>query len=254
MVSISNKRTPLSEPDLILLASQVGFSCPLCTVKIIYEKNQKRHKNFEVAHIYPLNPTNSEKDILTNVEQLNPDVNHLDNLIPLCPNCHTKFDKPRTREGYENLLQIKKEFLRRFEQHDVWNQFKVEEDLKKIIEGIYKLGSAGENTLSYDPLSVDQKLNSSMLAPTKFKIKGNVSIYYMYIKQRMVELDAEKENASTIIAHQVKAYFLKTSQTSKDQQKIFQNIVSWIEFHFKPQSIEAAEIITSFFIQNCEIF
>ncbi len=227
----------------------------MCNDKLIYEKNKKREKNYEVAHIYPLNPKEDEKKNLVNVELLNPDVNHLDNLIPLCPTCHTKFDKPRTRDEYNKLLKIKKEFIRRYNQHDVWSHFNIEEDLKNIIDGIYDLGPINDpSALNYDPKTIEQKLNDTITAPTKNKIKFNVTIYYVYIKRRMAELDAEKENAANIISFQVQAYFKKQQQTTKDQQEIFQDMVAWIEHHFKPKTIESAEIITSFFIQNCEIF
>ncbi|MEY8144248.1 MULTISPECIES: ABC-three component system protein [Falsihalocynthiibacter] len=38
------------------------------------------------------------------------------------------------------------------------------------------------------------------------------------------------------------------------QQVAFDNIVKWLNAKTKAESNDAAEVITSFFVQNCEVF
>ena len=60
-------------------------------------------------HIYPLNPTIEETQLLKHEARLSTDVNDEDNVIPLCEICHGKFDKPRTVEEYRSLFKLKQE-------------------------------------------------------------------------------------------------------------------------------------------------
>ena len=92
---MTDKRRTYSTPEQISLTTQVGGLCPLCGVSLFYEKKGKPQKAYEIAHIYPLNPKTEETNLLKNEKRLHSDINHLDNLIPLCLSCHGKFDKPR---------------------------------------------------------------------------------------------------------------------------------------------------------------
>lgn len=56
------------------------------------KSSNKPTKCYEIAHIYPLNPTPSQAVALVGYP-VPPDINTLDNLIALCPTCHTRYDK-----------------------------------------------------------------------------------------------------------------------------------------------------------------
>ncbi|WP_373557726.1 HNH endonuclease [Pseudomonas sp. URIL14HWK12:I7] len=66
----------------------------------MYSKSKTSNKQYEIAHIYPLNPTPPEALLLANEFRLSADVDHLDNLIALCLLCHNEFDNPRTVKEY----------------------------------------------------------------------------------------------------------------------------------------------------------
>lgn len=237
------------------MVSQVENVCPKCDSTLLYEKGGRRNKNYEIAHIYPLNPTNDESVILKGVELLNQDVDHIDNLIPLCTSCHTKFDKPRTREGYMDLLKIKKAFILKSLHQDLWATFHIEEEIFKIIDILYEERTAEEECeINYDPLEIDKKVNSSMDLLTKRKVKENVSAYFPIIKKKLAEMDVQNARAGELISYQIKNFYLKQLQITKDQQEIYTNIVKWIETKTNSKTVEAAEILAAFFIQNCEIF
>ena len=106
---MGQKRVKCSPTESEYLFSQVGGICPVCSLSLTYEKIGRLQKQYEIAHIYPLNPTDEEVELLKNEERLSDDVNSIDNLIPLCPGCHNRFDKPRTIEEYRALLTVKKQ-------------------------------------------------------------------------------------------------------------------------------------------------
>ncbi len=239
----------------IALASQVGNVCPLCDKPLFHKKKGKSYKAYEIAHIYPLNPTAAEVDLLKGEEKLSDDVNDENNVIPLCKGCHGKFDKPRTVEEYRTLVEVKKRYIARSGQESLWQQHHVESDLRAVIEALYEQDfEPGEVKLTYDPSKIDEKVDCSITKPTVRKIKNNVSDYYTLIKTHFSEVDKSQPNFSEIVSLQIKTYYKKQAQLGVDKQAIFDNLVSWVNVKTKPKSIDAAEILVSFFVQNCEVF
>lgn len=252
---MKSERRKFSPAEELALTTQVEGTCPLCGAALFNIKKSKSYKAYELAHIYPLHPKQSELEELKNEALLHSDVNHPDNLIPLCEGCHGKFDKPRTAEEYRYLATIKRSLIRRAEQQGIQASYQIESDISRVINGLY----IDDNTLElleleYDPKSVADKFNSSMPVPTQQKIKHNVADYYQYIKSKFLQIEQEKPCSSELIYSQIKTYYLKQKSLGLSQQEVFVNIVAWLYVKTKPQTIEAAEIVTSFFIQNCEVF
>jgi hypothetical protein len=252
---MSNPRKKYSEAQNVALLSQVSRVCPLCTEPLFYKKGGKSFKNYELAHIYPLNPTQEEELLLKHEERLSNDVNDEDNIIPLCEICHGKFDKPRTVQEYRDMLAFKKQLIERSGQESIWKRYTIESEIGQIIEAIYD-GPELDNgaDIDFTPREVDEKLDSTISRPTKIKIKGNVREYFTFIRQQFTELDSVTPDLSEMISLQIKTYYIKQKSMGSSQQVIFENIVSWIHAKTKPKTNDAAEIMASFFIQNCEVF
>lgn len=249
------KRRKYSPAEEMCLTTQVDGRCPLCGSGLFYNKRNRSYKNYELAHIYPLNPTPSEIDELKNEERLSIDVNHADNIIPLCLTCHGKYDKPRTVEEYQKLAALKKSFARRSELQEIQRSYQIENDIQKVIEGLYSTDDMEKETdLKYDPRRLKDKFDDTLSVPARLKIKHNVTDYYQHIRSKFLEIEKENPNSSVLIYSQVKTFYLKQKTLSSSQQEIFSNIVDWFYTKTQPQTIEAAEIVTSFFIQNCEVF
>ncbi|WP_257291689.1 ABC-three component system protein [Endozoicomonas sp. ONNA1] len=160
---MANKRKSFSENTNIALFNQVNGICPLCDTPLLYEKNGSKYKKYELAHIYPLNPKPEETIVLKGVEQLSTNVDDDDNLIPLCKICHGKFDKPRTRDEYNNLVAIKKGLIAKTKQHEIWHQYQIEQDINKIISSLYDENiNLDVEEIEYDPKQVDRKADKSL--------------------------------------------------------------------------------------------
>ena len=250
-----NPRKKYSDAQNVALLSQVSRVCPLCAEPLFYKKRGKSYKNYEIAHIYPLNPTPTEKTLLEHEERLSNDVNDENNVIPLCEICHGKFDKPRTVEEYRMLLGIKKDLIDRSGQEAIWKRYAIEEEISEIIEAIYDDPGLENNTeIEFTPRELDEKMDSTISRPTKIKIKNNVREYFIFIRTKFAELDSAEIDLSEIISLQIKTYYLKQENMGFNQQAIFDNVVAWNHTKTKPKTNDAAEILASFFIQNCEVF
>ncbi|MEY8144674.1 ABC-three component system protein [Falsihalocynthiibacter sp. CO-5D18] len=206
---MSKERKKLSDTQQLALISQVDRVCPLDAEPLFYKKGQRSFKNYEIAHIYPLNPTSAEELLLQNEERLGKDLNDEDNLIPLCSLCHSKFDKPRTVEEYRELVAIKKNAVERSGQEELWKANPIEESILEIVDAIYADAEEGiEAEITFTSMKVDEKLNDSISKPTRRKIKHNVTDYYTFIRDKLALLDKAGDCTSEIISHQVKGFYL----------------------------------------------
>jgi DNA-directed RNA polymerase subunit RPC12/RpoP len=251
---MKNSRSTYSVTDHIALTTQVRSRCPECDSALFYEKRGKQYKEYELAHIYPLNPTPEEIFVLRDEERLHDDVNHPNNLIPLCSACHTKFDKPRTAEDYRRIALIKKTLLKADEQRSIQREYQIEDEIRMVVTALYTNDLDEPNSeLQYDPKSLDSKLGTEVPTPLRRKIKHYVTDYYPLIRAKFVEIEKESPNASVLIYQQVRTFYYKQKRLDLEKQDIYRNVVDWLVVKTSPNSIEAAEIVASFFVQNCEV-
>ncbi|HZG20429.1 MAG TPA: ABC-three component system protein [Herbaspirillum sp.] len=221
---------------------------------MFYETKKQSRKKYELAHIYPFSPTPSEEKLLIDEERLSNDVNDEKNLIPLCVSCHTQFDKPRTVEGYRRVYAIKKALIKKAELQELIPQYQIEADIKMLIVKLYDDSAFEEIQLALDPKEVDKKLSGQISNLTKQKIKHYVSTYFALIKKEFAAMDALNPESANLIASQVRSFYLRQKKANLSQQEIFQNLVSWVSAKTQPATVEASEILISFFVQNCEVF
>jgi hypothetical protein len=223
-------------------------------VELFYKKKNRMHRHYELAHVYPLNPTSAEVTELKDVEQLSADRNDPDNLIPLCTGCHTKFDKPRTRSEYEELCQIKRGLIERARQRTLMREYPIEDAIHLIVAtlGNVTFDEAVEEDLTWDPKSVDAKCKSDLPQIIIRKIKRNVADYYPHVQKEFRTLEQQYPTKSQLIYAQVRAFYLKQKSLGRPKTEIYQNIVTWFQNVTKTDAIEAPEVIAAFFVQNCE--
>lgn len=251
---MSNKRKNYTPNQYTILYNEVDGLCPLCSIKLIYEKANKLSKRVNLAHIYPHSPTEEEKKLLANVEKLSDDVDNIKNIIWLCPNCHEKFDKPRTLEGYNKLLNIKKMLLQKREIQEEFNNYQIEEDIKRILNILAEDNSNDDEViLEYDPKTIDSKLNKTINNLTKRKIKNYVRDFFHIVKKEFQNIDSIKTTKSTLIATQVKVFYLKAMDKNVNQEDIYNYLVDWLDKKTSV-SLDASSIVISYFVQNCEVF
>lgn len=251
---MANNRIAYSPTQQIALVTQVNQMCPLCFGDLFYKKGKKTYKNYELAHIYPLNPKEEEQKLLKNEEKLSEDVNNEANIIPLCTECHTKFDKPRTVEEYRTLVEIKKKILAQTDQHNLWKHYQIESDIANIINSLLTVGEIEIQYEIFSPRTIDNKIHGKVDNLTRNKVKNYVKDYYYFVRYKFIELEKSTPGKGELISSQVKCFYLKQKSIGINEQMIFHSVVNWINAKTSSMSLEGSEIIASFFIQNCEVF
>jgi ssDNA-binding Zn-finger/Zn-ribbon topoisomerase 1 len=252
---MSNPRRKYSAIEQSMLFSQVNGICPKCGKSLVYTKNGKLRKKYEIAHIYPLNTTLEESALLSNEPMLGENVNSLDNLIPLCLDCHKMFDHPRTLEEYRALCSMKKRMIENENIKNVYSNYTISEEIASIIKSLTDMPNDGSIVkLEYTALKVDEKLEVQFNRILRKHIIYNVSEYYPYIKNLFAEIEKNNPGKYDLIASNIKSFYLDIRLKTMDQETVFNKIAEWLQLKTQQNSIESCKIIVSFFIQSCEVF
>lgn len=251
---MSNRKNLTPNENAILLTEVEGM-CPLCTKPLMYEKGGKKFKLFEGAHIYPLNPSLEEEELLKNEERIHEDVNNLGNYIALCTDCHTKFDNPRTVGEYRMLLNIKKNILSKSMTREKFIEYQIETEIKDVIIMLVEEFNESElKPLNMDALKLDEKANETLAKITKNKIRNEITEYYYYIQEQFAQLESQYPRSFDAIASQISSFYISLSKTESSQEIIYAQLTEWLSKKTGNSNLGACGIIISFFIQNCEVF
>jgi hypothetical protein len=255
ILSIPKVPRPTFKQTLVLmLCTQVSEVCPKCGKPLFIRKGGKDIKDYEIAHIYPLNPTAAEYELLKFEMRLSSDPNDEKNLIPLCFTCHKIYDTEKTLDDYRGLVKIKSELIKKREQLRIFHDFKIEEEIVGIIGSLMNGCADLDFDEEYKAKAVDQKLVGDISALTKRKIKNDVSSFYLFIKGQLADLERATPSQGMLIAQQVKTFYVKQKTLGLTQQEIYQNVVRWIVSKSPSGADDAAAAVAAFFVQNCELF
>ena len=245
-----NRKKSSPNQEQILFAEANGL-CPLCGKSLMQIGRTKNVKQYEIAHIYPCNPTAKDISVLSSVSAP-ADTEAMDNKIALCLSCHKVYDDDKTLERYNELRNIK-------------NRFSAENSIRSII-GEYHLESDISDILSKLLIVDDEILSSLSLSITALKIRekvedeysllrrnieSNVTKYYAIVQKMLKEMGTDKFDN---IAIQIKSFYKKCYSLTQDKNIIFNQISQWIQSKSKNDNKIACEIVASFFVQNCEVF
>lgn len=253
LLSEITRRANVTETIKMSLLCEVKGSCPLCRRKLISKTNKKTVRVFDVAHIYPLNATPREVDLLKNEERLCDDIDSEGNLIALCKECHKIYDTHKTKEEYRQLVKIKKEINDSRKLEELWDRQTLHKDIAIVAD---KIGSMDEVDcqLSYSALKTSQKTDHTFGRINEIKVNNFVINYYTPIRNTLKELERQNKAKTTFICSQIRSYYAVVLMQGLDQSSIFEKLTEWFMTNTGITERPKAEVLVSYFIQNCEIF
>lgn len=254
---MATKRTEYTDNQNSILYGETSGCCPLCAQPILFRKKGSKSltKGYEIAHIYPLNPTPTQSKALVG-RPPPPEINALENVIALCPTCHTKFDKDFKVEEMDRLRKIKDGFLAEARARATAAQYTIQEEVYTILDNIVALeGDVPEiPPARFDISTVDNKLRTGMSPLQKHEIRLNAVIFYVRIRDHIRVLEENDQLAIRIMQNQINTYYLEMQKQHPDNKDaVFNFVAQWISSR-TGRSLLAAKVLTSFFVQNCEVF
>lgn len=254
---MAGKRDTYSDNEHSILYAETCGSCPLCIQPILVRKpgSKRLIKGYEVAHIYPLNPTPEQKAVLIGYP-VPIDVNALENVIALCPTCHTIYDKDFKLEDLKKLRSIKDGYLSQAKAKRTTSQHVIQQEVCEILDMIATPVSDDKKNVvaSFDIATVDKKLKTGISSLQRDEIKTNAVNHYIRIRDHIRILERQDQAAIKILQNQINSYYLAINKEHPDNKDlVFNYIAQWISDR-TGKSILAAKVLTSFFVQNCEVF
>lgn len=250
-----NDRIRLTRYQFAELISEVDGLCPLCSEELITLDGSKQAALSQAAHIYPHSPSDEEKRTLSGVPKLSDNDESIENLIMLCPNCHHKFDHPRTQEGYMKLYTLKKQLIARRSARQYYQKHSIEDELVSVFRDIVSVNTATDSRkLSYNAISVDSKMSKDASIAVKNIVVRDVRDYYLPIQDALKQLEHDSPGKSDLIAKEIALFYteLKTKKFSQDE--IYYAINDWLDAKTQQQHKLLTPLITAFYVQNCEVF
>jgi hypothetical protein len=254
---MATNRERYSEHEHSILYAETGGCCPLCAQPILFKKkgSMKPSKGYEVAHIYPLNPTLLQANALVGCPAP-PDINALENVIALCPTCHTKYDKDFKIDELKKIKGIKDGYLSATQAKQTVSQHTIQEEVYQILDAItsFDFDDTKLTPTKFDISTVDKKLKTGMSPLQKREIKSNAVSFYVRIRDHIHLLEQQDQTSIRILQNQINSYYLAMSKQNPDNKDlVFNYVAEWISTKTN-KPILAAKVLTSFFVQNCEVF
>jgi hypothetical protein len=254
---MATKRDSYSDNQHSILYAETGGGCPLCMQPILFQKkdSKKPSRSYEIAHIYPLSPTPFQALALVGYPAP-PVINSLENVIALCPTCHTKYDKDFKLEELIRIKKIKDGYLSEARAKLTASQHTIQDEVCEILDAIaaYEFDDTSLSPTKFDISTVDKKLKTGMSPLQKREIKVNAISFYVRIRDHMRKLEQQDQASVRILQNQINSYYLVINkQNPENKDLVFNYVAQWISAKTN-KSILAAKILTSFFVQNCEVF
>jgi 5-methylcytosine-specific restriction endonuclease McrA len=251
------KRIDYTDNQHSLLYAETGGCCPLCKAPILFRKTgaKKISKSYDIAHIYPLNPTPAQTQAL--LGRSPPiDINALENVIALCPTCHTRFDKDFRLEEMDQIRKIKDGFLADTKAKETAAQYGIQQEVFGILDKIAAMGNETEEIppAQFEISTIEKKLRTGMSPLQKNEIKLYATSYYIRIRDHIRLLEQSDQISIRILQSQITTYYLEMQkQHPENKDAVFSYVAGWISSR-TGKSLIAARVLTSFFVQNCEVF
>ncbi|SFD62936.1 ABC-three component system protein [Paracidovorax konjaci] len=251
------KRIDYTDNQHSILYAETGGCCPLCRAPILFRKPgaKKITKSYEVAHIFPLHPTPAQTQALAG--RTPPiDINGLENVIALCPTCHTRFDKNFEIDEMDHIRKLKDRFLADAKAKETAAQYGIQQEVFGILDKIAAMGSdvAAIPPAQFEISTVEKKLRNGMSQLQQSEIKLYATSYYIRIRDHIRLLEQNDQLSIRILQSQIQTYYLEMQrQHPANKDAVFTYVAEWISSR-TGRSMIAARVLTSFFVQNCEVF
>lgn len=221
----------------LALLQECNNLCPLpeCSKPLYIKKDGEQQPFFQIIQIKPKTPGD-----------------RFYNLLAVCPECSAKLGMEKSANDILRLSEIKQKMQKNEDVAQIASEEKIEQDITFLIDKITNAEEPEVIKLNYTPVEVARKFLPSehML---KDSVKPNVVKYYNFIDE-LFKQKVEKENFNEKkLRKSVKHIYenLDSEGFSKDQ--IFEAITERF-FNMTKESRIICQILTSYFVQSCEIF
>lgn len=247
-------RAQIGDTEGLIYLEEIDFLCPICGKHLYRRGELKLNKDYQIAHIFPNRPTESDFRQLDGVELYGECSESYENKIATCKDCHWDFDQNKTKEKYYDLLNKKKRNIAKRQVKIEASHIGIEQELRDTINKVASFSPEDLNDLelSYDALEIKQKIcdNDRLL---RNEIEYNVRMYFTPIDNYLVDLCRSSNSDIELAASAVRQTYLRCKKYKMDKKLTFETICNWLSSKTSCDMV-ISRIIISYFVQHCEVY
>lgn len=177
-----------------------------------------------------------------------------ENLIAVCHDCFQKYTLSHTKAEKKSLKAIKKLQMDARSTRQTLDDIAISKGIELVIENLSNAKPSELKDLTYDPVSVSEKIDEDNCCFLVNDIKNNVARYYNYIEKTMRNLSMKNVYSDDLIRAQMKeSYKQLASNHTLTPEQIFSELSKRIQ-RITKQDIRFCYIVVSYFVQSCEVF
>lgn len=246
---------PVSYPTKIILAMKSGNVCafPGCKESLTNDAENSNSSTVigEAAHIYGEKPGAARYvESMTDEER-----NHVNNLIYLCPNHHTRIDKQIEEYSAEKLIEIKTEHEEQIREatSDAFSEVGFSE-LEQATEWITKVSPATE-TINFSVTEIDEKIQKNSLT----EASRSTIVMALSVANEVRKFVEEEAKDDPSFPERLKAGFLteyyRLINEGHKGDRLFDLMCAFAQKGFKDQPKKSAGLaVLVYLFEACDVF
>lgn len=176
-----------------------------------------------------------------------------ENLIAVCHDCFQKYALSHAKSEEKNLKAIKKLQIDSRTTRQTLDDIAINKGIELVIENLSKAKPTDFKELTYDPVSIAEKIDENKNYFLVNDIRSNVARYYQYIENTMKNLAMKNVYSDDLIRAQIKESYLQLANKKLSPEQIFNELAERIR-RITKQDIRFCYIVVSYFVQSCEVF
>ncbi len=219
------------------LLQECNSLCPLpeCSKPLYIKKDEEKQPYFQIIQINPHKP-----------------YDRLYNLLAVCPECAAKLNMQKTEQDISRLAEIKRQMQEKENISELLTEERIEQDITTLIEEITNAKSAELSELNYKPVELKKKFLPAE-HQLEDEIKPHVVKYFNFINE-LLKQKVEKENFNeTKFRKSIKHIYENLESEKVEKTRIFEAISERF-YNMSKTSHISCQILSSYFVQSCEIF
>ena len=237
------------------LVIEEGNACPACGSKLVVNRNGKPAYRCRAVQTLPPDVRTDYRAEREYQKALPAGAEGFADIaeLVLCCNCADKYEEDGGIKAYVSLAQSWEASKARDSMNTMIADTPLDDRIATVVQNITAANIDSTADLRMDPLSLKQKIarDNPLLS---LKVRAYVSEYYKFIEELFGDLDDEGHLNFGLIASQVKTFYLSIDEKKAGQPAVFDAVSDWIGKRARSSDRAACEALTSFFVQNCEVF
>lgn len=176
-----------------------------------------------------------------------------ENVVAVCHDCFQKYTLSHTKAEEKSLKVIKKLQSDARSARQTLDDIAINKGIELVIENLSKAKASELKDLTYDPVSISEKIDEDNCYFLVNDIKNNVARYYNYIDKTMKNLAMKNVYSDDLIRAQMKESYRQLVAKKLTPEQIFSELSERIR-RITKQDIRFCYIVVSYFVQSCEVF